>query len=107
MLLLVLMRVNPPPQQYTFTSMELKSWMSKKNLDLKVIGTSKQSMYEHYSGNTFGMWQIESEKLSDGGLVAFSSFYRLKHLSTGYFLCVRRVAKNDNKISTFIPFPPS
>ncbi|KAL4438400.1 hypothetical protein ABPG74_009439 [Tetrahymena malaccensis] len=74
--------------KYTFTSMNLKTWMSLENLELKVIGIAKQSIYEQYSGNTFGMWQVESQKISDGGFVEFGNLYRLKHLSSGFFLSV-------------------
>ncbi len=36
------------------------------------------------------MWIIESEYINIGGYIEYGKFYRLKHLSTGFFLGVKR-----------------
>ena len=39
------------------------------------------------------MWIIEDQDIRSGGLIAFEKKYRLKHHSTGYYLCVLKTTE--------------
>ncbi|EGR27735.1 MIR domain protein [Ichthyophthirius multifiliis] len=84
--------------KYVFSSLNLNTWLSKENLELKVLSTNRGQSYEQYSGNTFGMWLIESEQVNAGGYIQYGKYYRLKHLSSGFFLSVERRETNDDQI---------
>lgn len=50
--------------------------------------TKENTSFEDYSGNTFGLWVIENVDFKKGGQVEYGAGYRLKHMSTGYYLTV-------------------
>ena len=44
--------------------------------------------YKKFTGNSNGMFAIESHDMNKGGLLQWDKFYRLKHLSTNSYLAV-------------------
>lgn len=48
--------------------------------------------FDEYNGNTFGMWTIENQKPLNGGFVEFTQKYRLRHISSGCYLCVNTLS---------------
>ena len=49
-------------------------------------GTSEK--YKYFTGNSNGLFMVESEDMMKGGMVEWNGSYRLKHLSTGMYLAV-------------------
>ena len=53
--------------------------------------------FEEYSGNTFGMWIVENKDYENGGNVMIDHQYRLRHLSSGYYLSVGKTVTDNSK----------
>lgn len=69
----------------SYKSIELTKWLSITNLQVSITYADGDSS-EGYSGTSDGLWQIEGSDFSQGGYVQFDKGYRLRHLSTGYYL---------------------
>ena len=50
-----------------------------------------------YFGNTNGMWVVEKEGFKKGGTIQWGSYIRLRHLSSGRYLCVRNLHYTNNE----------
>ena len=50
--------------------------------------------YMKFIGNSNGMFSIESETMQSGGKVKWDTSYRLKHLTTNYYLSLESNVKD-------------
>ena len=57
--------------------------------EIEFICSDITDHFESYTGNTNGMWVVENQDFKKGGFVEWKTPYRLKHFTTGMYLCVK------------------
>lgn len=89
-----------------------------KDIEIEFIEISLMkftSLQENISVNSSGLWRLEGQTLSAGGMVRWDGFYRLKNVKTGLYLRVRAAMdkvilelskeRDDDSLFQFVPLP--
>jgi len=74
----------------------LKQKEEKQLLDevkINLINSNFTDEITSYIGNKNGLWVIENEDFQKGGLIEINHFFRIKHLNTGKYFCVKSSTK--------------
>ena len=61
----------------------------KEALNVEFVNSNISDNFQQYSGNTNGMWVIESQDFRVGGFVQWDTSYRLKHFISGLYLGIK------------------
>jgi hypothetical protein len=64
---------------------------------LKFEGCETTEKYKKFVGNSNGMFIVEASKVTEGGLVKWGDYYRLRHLTTNWYLSVDILNKEKEK----------
>ncbi|CAD8168125.1 unnamed protein product [Paramecium pentaurelia] len=78
-----------------FSFYHLSEWLSIQNLYVAITMSQTESA-QGYQGSTNGLWQIEGEEFLQGGFVKYEAGYRLKNVTTGYYLSVTEITGDKN-----------
>ncbi|EGR30411.1 MIR domain protein [Ichthyophthirius multifiliis] len=65
---------------------------------LKFEGFEQTEKYQKFIGNSNGMFIIQSQNMHKGGLVEWNKDYKLRHLTTGFYLSLGNVVRGINEI---------
>jgi hypothetical protein len=65
---------------------------------LKFEGCETTEKYKKFVGNSNGMFIVESVNVAEGGLVKWGEFYRLRHLTTNWYLSVEPIVKERSLV---------
>ncbi|KRW98864.1 MIR motif [Pseudocohnilembus persalinus] len=90
-------RIDKGVDKYNFSSLNLSKWLDLDNLELNLNQSQTGDEFSDYSGNTFGMWIIQCKSQQEGGDLVFEKEYRLRHMSSGCFLAVKKVTPENNE----------
>lgn len=78
---------------------QLDSKSSTSSMKVDFDNTVKSDNFKQFVGNTNGMWIIESENYQKGGFLPWNTPARFRHFSSGQYLCVKSVTKDDKSKS--------